>query len=212
MFGARGLDRRAHFVLRPCRQVSRRAGLAGFRPDPLLSRTDSRPGVPVIWHPLFLLNHVVILSALAYHWEEKRPALTKFQWWMVFGGLGGIDALFIGLLAMRRGWSHMVLIDDAMMDWPIVPPAVTALVFIGLAWYVRRHSKTSREAGQTIMLYGLLWLIVYDAAFVGSYAGWIEAVLLVMLFPVGYFSVQLMRWWSKILSLSQKPSFKRART
>ena len=39
-----------------------------------------------------------------------------------------------------------------------------------------------------------------------------DRAALVLLFPLAYFSVQLMRWWSKILSLSQKPAFKRART
>jgi 4-hydroxybenzoate polyprenyltransferase len=170
------------------------------------------PMVPVLWHPLFLLNHVVILSAVAYHWEEKRPSLTRIHWWIVAGGLAAIDALVIGYLTWRRGFSHIVLIDSPSALLPLIPPIGAALVFVGIAWYVRRHSKTSRDAGQTLMLYGLLWLIVYDAAFVGGYAGWLEAALLVLLFPLAYFSVQLMRWWSKILSLSQKPAFKRARS
>ena len=170
------------------------------------------PMVPVLWHPLFLLNHVTILSAVCYHWEEKRPPLTRIHWIIVLGGLALVDALVIGLLAMRRGWANIVLVDDAMMPWPIIPPIVTIFVFLGLAWYIRRRAKTRREAGQTLMLFGLLWLIVYDAAFVGAYAGWQEAVLLLLLFPLAYFSVQLMRWWSQVLSLSQRPVFKRART
>jgi hypothetical protein len=170
------------------------------------------PQIPVLWHPLFLLNHVVILSAVAYHWEEKRPHLTKIHWWIVLGGLGAVDAFFITALGIHRGWRHIVLIHNPPSPFPMIAPISAALVFIGIAWYVRTHSKSSREAGQTIMLYGLLWLIVYDAAFVGSYAGWLEAVLLVLLFPLAYFSVQLMRWWSKIISLSQKPAFKRARS
>ncbi len=169
------------------------------------------PMVPVVWHPLFLLNHVTILSAVCYHWEEKRPPLTRSHWWIILGGLGLIDGLVVGLLAMRRGWSNIVLVDDAMMQWPLIPPVVTVFAFLGLAWYIRRRSRTRREAGQTLMLFGLLWLIVYDAAFVGSYAGWQEAVLLLALFPLAYASVQLMRWWSQVLSLSQKPTFKRAR-
>jgi hypothetical protein len=169
------------------------------------------PQVPVLWHPLFLLNHVTILSAVAYHWEEKRPPLTRIHWWTVLGGLAGVDILFIGLLGSRRGWDNIVQIHHPLTAFPMIAPISAAIVFIGIAWYVKRHAKTSREAGQTIMLYGLLWLIVYDAAFVGSYAGWLEAVLLVLLFPLAYFSVQLMRWWSKLISLSQKPTFKRAR-
>lgn len=170
------------------------------------------PQVPVLWHPLFLLNHVAILSAVCYQWEEKRPPLTRIHWWMILGGLAGMDALFIGLLGMRHGWRHIVLIDHPILNPPLLLPCLAAVAFVALAWYVRTHAKTGREAGQTVMLYGLLWLIVYDAAFVCSYAGWLEAVLLILLFPAAYFSVQFMRWWSKILSLSHKPTFKRART
>jgi hypothetical protein len=34
--------------------------------------------------------------------------------------------------------------------------------------------------------------------------------LLLLLLPAAYFSVQLMRGWSKLMTLSQKPTFKRA--
>ena len=43
--------------------------------------------MPLLWHPLLLLNHVTILSTVAYLWEQKRPALTKLHWWAVSGCL-----------------------------------------------------------------------------------------------------------------------------
>ena len=42
------------------------------------------------------------------------------------------------------------------------------IVFIVLAVIIRRASATPREAGQRLMLYGLLWLIVYDFTFVAA--------------------------------------------
>src|SRR5215212_3618766 len=60
------------------------------------------PQLPLLWHPLLLLNHVTVLSLVAYWWEEKRPALTPLHWAAVPGGLAIIDALLIGLLAWRR--------------------------------------------------------------------------------------------------------------
>jgi len=83
---------------------------------------------------------------------------------------------------------NLVLIEHPTSPLPLLAPIVAGAVFVGIARYVRAHSKTSREAVRRLMLYGLLWLIVYDAAFVGSYAGWLEAVLLVLLFPLAYFS------------------------
>jgi len=44
------------------------------------------------------------------------------------------------------------------------------------------------------MLYGLLWLIVYDAAFVAGYVNLLAAAAILLLLPLAYFSVRMMRW------------------
>jgi hypothetical protein len=75
-------------------------------------------------------------------------------------------------------------------------PIGLAVLFIIIAWRIRKRSATSRQAGQTLMLSGLLWLIVYDSAFVGVYVGWRYALALLLLLPLSYLMVQLMRWWS----------------
>ena len=53
--------------------------------------------------------------------------------------------------------------------------------------------------------------IVYDASFVAAYVGWLQAIVLLLLLPAAYLSVQLMRWWSRLVLLSQKPTYQRAR-
>src|SRR5205823_5175112 len=60
------------------------------------------PEVPLVWHPLLLLNHVTILSTVAYSWEDKRPALTRAHWVGVLGSLAIIDGLAIGLIGWRN--------------------------------------------------------------------------------------------------------------
>jgi hypothetical protein len=171
------------------------------------------PRVPLLWHPLWLLNHVAILSAVAYGWEEKRPPLTRRHWWAVLGGLAVIDVTLISLVASRRGAASTGIMSALRVEPGLVLPALASVAFVALAWRVRRRSATSREAGQAVMLYGLLWLIVYDAAFVAGYVRDALATLAVLaLLPVAYFSVQLMRWWSKLVAVSQRPDFKRART
>src|SRR5205814_5439722 len=62
-----------------------------------------------------------------------------------------------------------------------------------------------------LMLAGLLWLIVYDVTFTWGYVGMLPALMLLMLLPAAYLSVQIMRWWSKVISLSQKPDRKSTR-
>ncbi len=171
------------------------------------------PYVPLIWHPLLLLNHVTILSAVAYRWEEKRPPLTRIHWWTLLGGLGAVDAISIAALATARMRSRGVGMLEALDVRPeLALPFAAAALYALIAWYFRRASPDPRSAGQKAMLYGLLWLIVYDACFVAAYVDLLDAALLLLLLPIAYFSVQLMRWWSKLVTLSQRPNFKRART
>ncbi len=174
------------------------------------------PRLPVVWHPLLLLNHVTILSAVCYHWEQKRPPLTPKHWVTALGGLAVVDAGIVwlaGLASYRRGGDSVAAAAALLgVTAALVPAAVAAAAFVGLAVVVRRRAANGREAGQQLMLYGLLWLIVYDAAFVGGYASWPAAAGLVCLLPVAYASVQLMRWWSRVIALGQRPVYQRART
>jgi 4-hydroxybenzoate polyprenyltransferase len=166
------------------------------------------PYLPLLWHPLLLLNHVTILSTVAYHWEEKRPALTPRQWLAVFGGLLAVNGVAIGFIASRHdAWPPPPL----RVEPALLAPLIAAAVFVGIAFAIRRRSANSRDAGQKLMLYGLLWLIVYDACFVGGFVrDWLATLGVLLLLPIAYFSVRVMRWWSKLLSVSQKPQFKRA--
>ncbi len=169
------------------------------------------PQVPLLWHPLLLCNHVALLSTVAYVWEEKRPALTKIHLWGVGGGLALLNAMAVVLIARRD--PGRPLADSLDLRPALLLPLAAAVAFVVFASVLRRRGPTSREAGQKLMLFGLLWLILYDAAFVAGYVGdWRATVGVLALFPVAYFSVQLMRWWSKLLTLSQRPTFKRAKT
>jgi hypothetical protein len=165
------------------------------------------PHVAAIFHPLWLLNHVAILSAIAYSWEQKRPPLTKRHWFGVIGVLALIDTLVLAVIA-RIGPGRPE--DDFRLTPGLALPLAAAAVFGVIAWRLRRSRRSRRESGKTLMLYGLLWLIVYDACFVAIYVHWVAALGILLLLPVAYLSVLFMRWWSKILSVSHRPEFKRA--
>jgi 4-hydroxybenzoate polyprenyltransferase len=170
------------------------------------------PQLPLIWHPLLLLNHVTVVSLVAYRWEEKRPPLTPIHWAAVPGGLVVIDALLIGLVAWRRTAGGAPF-DVALRITPaLIIPGAAVVVFLVLAGIIRRTSATPREAGQRLMLYGLLWLIVYDFSFAAGYVGLAPALVLLALLPLAYVSVQVMRWWGGVMALSQRPQFKRIET
>jgi len=166
------------------------------------------PDLPLLWHPLLLFTHVSILSAVAYWWEEKRPELTAAHWAMVLGGVGLVDILAV-LIVLTRGAEA-----GSGLGWNagLLAPIGLAVLFVIIAWRIRKRSATPRQAGQTLMLTGLLWLIVYDSAFAWVYVGWRYALALLVLLPMSYLMVQFMRWWSKLLSLSQPPEYKRVRS
>jgi hypothetical protein len=170
------------------------------------------PQLVLLWHPLLLLNHVTVLSLVAYRWEEKRPPLTPMHWAAVPGGLAVIDALLIALVIWRRGRPDVGLLTTLKISPALIAPAVAVVVFLFLAWIIRRRSANLREAGQRLMLYGLLWLIVYDFTFAIGRVGVIPALLLLVFLPLAYMSVQIMRWWGGVLALSQRPQFKRVET
>lgn len=189
------------------------------------------PEIPVLWHPLLLLNHVAILSAVAYRWEQKRPPLTPPQGRVVLIALAVIDAAAIGLCAMlRRGVraradagapladAGAALVPAPALPGPLWPtpwlalPAGAMLLFVALGLWMRHRYGPNREAGQALMLYGLLWLIVYDACFALAYAGWVPAAVIAGLLPLAWGSVHLMRAWSRFLAAAQRPDYKRAGT
>lgn len=166
------------------------------------------PSLPLIWHQLFLFTHVTVLSTIAYVWEEKRPALTPLHWITVVGGVLAVD-LVAGVTVLVRQPIQPLPSLLSIPGW--VLPLAAGGGFGVLAWHIYQSSQTLREAGQRLMLVGLLWLIVYDSAFAASYVGWPHALALLLLLPLSWLAVQFMRWWSKLLMLSQPPAYKRIR-
>ena len=167
------------------------------------------PQLPLLWHPLLLYTHVAVLSTVAYAWEEKRPPLTTLQWRGVLGGVAFVDCLAIAVVVfkcLRAGSMAALGLRPAL-----ALPFALAGVFVVIGWQIWQRSTTRRQAGQRLMLTGLLWLIVYDSAFAAAHVGWLYALGLLSLAGLSYLAVVVMRWWSRILQFSQQPDFKRVR-
>jgi 4-hydroxybenzoate polyprenyltransferase len=167
------------------------------------------PSLPVLWHPLLLLNHVAILSAVAYRWEQKRPPLTAAHWSFVLGGLAGFNALLITTVYLRRA-DNGPFVEVMSLTPNLLLPGLVAVAFVFVATLIRRHAPTPKDAGQQLMLFGLLWLILYDASFCAAYSLRPQAILIASLLPIAYLSVRMMRWWSTLSAISRRPEFKRS--
>jgi hypothetical protein len=168
------------------------------------------PGLPIPWQPIVLLLHVTILSTLCYRLEDKRPRLTHSHWATVIGGLIGMVGLLIALLIQRRA-THTPWTDALAITPALLPVAAAMLGFVVLAIVLRVQNKDPRAAGRSMMLYGLLWLIVYDASLVLGYVGFEYALVILSLLPISMLAVTVMRWWSKLVDLSARPQYQRAR-
>ena len=171
--------------------------------------------VPAPAHVVLLFTHVTLLSAVAYAWEQKRPALTRVHWWTVVGLVLAVNVLALTsatVLNRRLAPPGEPVLVSPPIDSRLLLPGALAVCFIVVAIWIRKRSPTERQAGQTLVLVGLLWLIAYDAAFAAVYVGAKYAGFLLLLLPVSYLMVWLIRWWSKLVLLSQQPAYKRVRS
>lgn len=163
----------------------------------------------VPWHPLLLFTHVSVVSMVAYAWEEKRPALTHRHYQLAVLLVALVNALTIMMTMWHPGTPDAA---DLHLTWKLALPGGLALAFALLAWLIRRRAENARTAGQRLMLAGLLWLILYDAGFAWAYLNWRWALVLLLLLPVSYSLVVIMRWWARLVMLSASPEYKRLRS
>lgn len=173
-----------------------------------------QPMLLVPWHPLLLFNHVAILSAVCYVLERKRPSFTHRHLLATVGGIVMVNLAVVVVLWQRRtgGSVDLELVATRLaLRWTLLYVAAAVAGFGVVSFLVLRREREHRAAGQQLMLVGLLWLIVYDAAFALAYVGRVQATILIALLPVSYLSVQAMRWWTRLLQLGQKPQLIRAR-
>lgn len=168
------------------------------------------PTLSVPWHPLLLLNHVAILSTVAYAWEQKRPLLTRRHVAAVAAGLLATNGAVLGALYVRRNSTPETFVEDFAVTPALLWPAAAVALFFIVAAVIRRRHAESRGAGKMLMLVGLLWLIVYDSAFVAGHVGLLPAAAILALLPVAWVSVKLIRGWSTLVALSDRPQYLRA--
>lgn len=142
----------------------------------------AQPSMGVIWHPLLLMDHVVVLSVVCYILEGKRPHLTRGHRWTAALVLLGLNLLLTSGVAIAIWWRGYGGWDDLPrrmglgegLFWPGIAAAVFAAFVIATVLALRQEEGLSsrdlverrRRTGRKLMFFGLLWLIVYDAAFV----------------------------------------------
>jgi hypothetical protein len=168
------------------------------------------PTLPVLWHPLVLMNHLTIVSTLAYILEQKRPVATRTQRWWVLMGLVLIDAVLIGLYYFSQAEDGDSFVEIMRLTPRLIFPILAMAGFVMLAVLIVRRGRSYRDIGRQMWLAGLLWLIVYDAAFVYAYIGAAWAGVILALLPITYVGIRVMGVMGGIATLAKRPEFRRA--
>lgn len=135
----------------------------------------ANPALAMIWPVWLTLTHVIAISATAHRLENKRPRLAARSIWIVVGGWVFVTFAMVMWMSGRGGLMPPT-------GWMWVGPAVAVVGFLIIALRTV-ESNDPRTAGQRLVKHGLLWLIVYDAAWLASAGLWWQAALLGAMAP-----------------------------
>ncbi|MDH3583988.1 MAG: UbiA family prenyltransferase [Phycisphaerae bacterium] len=138
------------------------------------------PSLAFCWPVWLTLSHVVALSTICYRLEDKRPALSPRAGWLV---LGSWAFMTMGMVAWM---SHVDGLWFPRAPWIWLAPTAAALLFLAFAARLLHRAKAARSAGGGLMKLGLLWLIVYDAAWLLGAGLWTQAAVVGALLPLAW--------------------------
>lgn len=153
------------------------------------------------WPIWLTMTHVIALSAICHRMEGKRPQIEAWGGWTITAGW-----VFLSVAMMRwMGHHHTMSVPDH--PWLAIGPALAVLLFVILGVAIVKRAPTARAAGGKLMKYGLLWLIVYDTAWLLSAELWRQAALVGSLLPLAMLSMSMMRYLKA--AATPKPQFLR---
>jgi 4-hydroxybenzoate polyprenyltransferase len=129
------------------------------------------------WNAVFLFAHVTIVSWIAYNWEGKRPSIGSVTRWALAFAVVLIAGILVDAFAVRPSS------DPRIINLLLLPVTAAGVYLLILFWILAsRRFPTGSDKGRAAMRIGLLWLLVYDAAFCAAMGRWTgviaEAVLL----------------------------------
>jgi 4-hydroxybenzoate polyprenyltransferase len=158
--------------------------------------TAADPGLTIVAHPLALLNFVTLLSAAAYALEEKRPPLRAGHWIVTVLLLIGCNAIVLNRTGIDGPWAPGAALLAAAAGFGVVAAILAS------------RTSDRRELGRRLMLWGLLWLIVFDAAAVAT-RDWRAALGILALLPIAWGGVRLIRAWAAVNELRRPAEYLR---
>ena len=125
------------------------------------------PAAAFAWPVLLTLTHVLAAGVARHRLDNRRPRLRGVDLAGVLLGWGFWSLGLLTLIRHRGGWT---LGPD--LRWAWVGPTLAVAVFVLLAAWLTRHRRASasarRRAAARFRRLSVLWLVVYDAAWLLS--------------------------------------------
>jgi len=153
-----------------------------------------------LWVSLFLFTHVTVVSWIAYGWEDKRPRIRTAARWGLAAAVVAVDFALIDLFGLWRVWAAPLATMPVaaiparrFLAIPLAAGAAYGVILFWILFSVRFPGGPAK--GRMAMRLGLIWLLVYDAAFLASAGRWAGviamAVLLALLMLTSRLLIQL---------------------
>ncbi|QNN21388.1 hypothetical protein HED60_03575 [Planctomycetales bacterium ZRK34] len=146
----------------------------------------ANPSLGYMWPVWLTMTHVTGLSAAGHRLEGKRPQLRGAQIWIT-----AIGWAFVTVVMML--WMHRHNTSPPDRPWMWVGPVVAMLVFTVIGIITQRSAPTEPAAGALLIKRGLLWLIIYDAAWLASDGLWWQTAAVGALLPAAWAMMHLTR-------------------
>ena len=124
------------------------------------------PAAAFAWPVLLALTHVMLTGVVRHRLEDRRPRLRGIDLAGVLMGWGFWSLGVLTLIRHRGGWSA-----DPGLHGVWIGPTAAVVLFVGLAWWLTRQRDEGadrRRAASRFRRLSVLWLVVYDAAWLVS--------------------------------------------
>lgn len=146
----------------------------------------ANPSLGYMWPVWLTMTHVVGLSAAAHRLEGKRPRLQGAQIWIT-----AIGWAFVTVVMML--WMHRHQTSPPDRPWMWAGPVAAMVLFTVIGIITQRRAPSEPAAGKRLIKRGLLWLIVYDAAWLASDGLWWQTLAVAALLPAALGTMHLTR-------------------
>jgi 4-hydroxybenzoate polyprenyltransferase len=152
------------------------------------------PRTPVMFLSMILLTHVVIVSAVAYYLENKRPRLNRGDIATIVLGILITNAILLWYTVTRQQWLQW----SADLLPMLIGPALAALAYILWATAIMLNKRMfPRQKGERLMLLGGFWLFLYDASMLLANGQYLAGVAITLLLICAIASFFVIRWLSR---------------